>query len=137
MKTSLKRMIVYLIIGVILLNLYFVSELYFQYENKQDEQKHSNDIYSNIQKNNELVNQPTYKAKHLGSNNEFLILDWTGRQHIFREQDPIKCKLIIINIDNYREVILVLQEEIFELLTIKIKGSLYLFKKKINSISLF
>ncbi|CAF2605706.1 unnamed protein product [Rotaria sp. Silwood2] len=97
MRTSLKCLVFYLIVGVILLNLYFIGQLYFHYENNQENKQHQNlhqhskDFFPFIDKQGELVNQLSYKMNDLKNNSEFLVLDWTGHQHIFREQDPIKC----------------------------------------------
>lgn len=35
--------------------------------------------------------------------NELLILDWTGKQHIFREKDPIHCNFSHITLDYCQE----------------------------------
>ncbi len=119
MRTSLKCLVFYLIVGVILLNLYFLGQLYIQHqnnqENEQDQHQHQQlhqhkhqhqqqhdkpkDFFNNIKKQDELVDKPSYNANSLKNSNEFLVLDWTGHQHIFREQDPIKCKFIFSNIN--------------------------------------
>ena len=102
MRTSLKCLVFYLIVGVILLNLYFLGQLYFQHQNNQENEQHQhhhqhgNEIFNGIERRDELVDKPIYNLK---TNNEFLVLDWTGHQHIFREQDPIKCKSIFFNIN--------------------------------------
>ncbi|UJR27602.1 hypothetical protein I4U23_008883 [Adineta vaga] len=99
MRTSLKCLVFYLIVGVIVLNLYFLGQLYLQHQNNledepsqhqhQHQRQHRHDNYENIPKQNNLVvDKPSFNLK---TTNEFLILDWTGHQHIFREQDPIKC----------------------------------------------
>ncbi|CAF1140005.1 unnamed protein product [Adineta steineri] len=97
MRTSLKCLVFYLIVGVITLNLYFLGQLYFQHQsNPENEQskhqhqhRHSNDFFdNNNKKQDDLADKPSF---HLKNSNEFLVLDWTGHQHIFREQDPIKC----------------------------------------------
>jgi CRISPR/Cas system-associated endonuclease/helicase Cas3 len=100
-----------LIVGVILLNLYFLGQLYFQHQNNQEnEQPHPqpqhhhhhegpDDFFNGIKKQDELVDKSASNANNLKNSNEFLVLDWTGHQHIFREQDPIKCKFIFSNIN--------------------------------------
>ncbi|CAF0828950.1 unnamed protein product [Rotaria sp. Silwood1] len=83
--------------GAILLNLYFIGQLYIHYENNQETKqhekrhRHSHDFFPIVDKQDELVNQPSYKINNLKNSSQFLVLDWTGHQHIFREQDPIKC----------------------------------------------
>ncbi|CAF4813802.1 unnamed protein product, partial [Rotaria sp. Silwood1] len=83
--------------GAILLNLYFIGQLYIHYENNQETKqhekrhRHSHDFFPIIDKQDELVNQRSYKINNLKNSSQFLVLDWTGHQHIFREQDPIKC----------------------------------------------
>ncbi|CAF2134053.1 unnamed protein product [Rotaria magnacalcarata] len=102
MRTSLKCLIFYLIVGVILLNVYILGQLYFSHDNThqhQNQHKYSNDFFPVIEKGDALVNQPLSKANNLKNSNEFLVLDWTGHQHIFREQDPIKCDFSHINRD--------------------------------------
>lgn len=105
MRTSLKCLVFYLIIGVIVLNLYFLGQLYFQHQNNtendqhQQQQQHQHedhhhhqpnphDIFHEIHHQKEESNKNPFTPK---DSNEFLVLDWTGHQHIFREQDPIKC----------------------------------------------
>jgi hypothetical protein len=101
MRTSLKCLVFYLIVGVILLNLYFLGQLYFQHQNTQENEQHqhqhqhSHDLFTVIKKEDEVIDKPSY----LKNSNEFLVLDWTGHQHIFREQDPIKCKFIFAYIN--------------------------------------
>jgi predicted SAM-dependent methyltransferase len=94
-----------LIVGVILLNLYFLSQLYFQHQNNEENEQpqqpqhhhqSSNDLFDEVKKRDERVDK---LSNNLKNSNEFLILDWTGHQHIFREQDPIKCKFILSNIN--------------------------------------
>lgn len=97
MRTSLKCLVFYLIVGVILLNLYFIGQLYFHYENNPESQQHQHqDDFSSI---NEKQDEPNIQEKNIMNNqknsNQFLVLDWTGHQHIFREEDPIKCKLLL------------------------------------------
>lgn len=116
MRTSLKCLVFYLIIGVILLNLYFLGQLYFQHQTNQEteqqqqqQQQHQhqhedhhhhepnpNDIFREINHHEEPVDKPNGNVFSLKNSNEFLVLDWTGHQHIFREQDPIKCKYLLV-----------------------------------------
>ncbi|CAF3750420.1 unnamed protein product [Rotaria sp. Silwood1] len=70
MRSSLKCLSFYFIISTALLNLYFFSQLH--------------------------VEQAIHKQK---SNHEFLVLDWTAKAHIFKEQDPIHCDFSHINLD--------------------------------------
>jgi hypothetical protein len=105
-----------LIIGVILLNLYFLVQLYLQHqtnqenEQQQQEQEHHehhhrhhhhpnpNGFFKEVNNQDEsLVDKSSNNGHNLKNSNEFLVLDWTGHQHIFREQDPIKCKSIFSN----------------------------------------
>jgi hypothetical protein len=100
-----------LIVGVVLLNLYFLGQLYFQYQTseeieQQQQEQHEdhhhhhpnpNDFFKEIKSQDQLVDKPSNNAHNLKNSNEFLVLDWTGHQHIFREQDPIKCKFIFSN----------------------------------------
>ena len=111
MRTSLKCLVFYLIIGVILLNLYFLGQLYFQHQTTQEteqqqQQQHQhedhhhhqpnpNDIFREISHGEGRVDKPNDNTFNLKNSNEFLVLDWTGHQHIFREQDPIKCKYLL------------------------------------------
>jgi ABC-type nickel/cobalt efflux system permease component RcnA len=111
MRTSLKCLIFYLIVGVILLNLYFLGQVYFDgQKNEENEQHqhqhqhhhhhhHSNEFSTVINQQDELVDPAAFNTNNLKTTNEFLILDWTGHQHIFQEQDPIKCKLMLENIN--------------------------------------
>ena len=104
MRTSLKCLVFYLIVGVIVLNLYFLGQLYFQHQNNQENEQHqpqpqhqhqhSHDLFTVIKKPDELIAIPLLNMNNLKNSNEFLVLDWTGHQHIFREEDPIKCKFI-------------------------------------------
>lgn len=114
MRTSLKCLVFYLIIGVILLNLYFLGQLYFQHqsntetEQQQQQQQHQHEDHHHHQPNphdilheihhrkEEPVEKPSNNAFSLKNNNEFLVLDWTGHQHIFREKDPIQCKYRLV-----------------------------------------
>ena len=109
MRTSLKCLVFYLIIGVILLNLYFLGQLYFQHQSntendhQQQQQQHQHEDHHHHQPNphdifreihhreEERLEKPSNNAFSLKNSNEFLVLDWTGHQHIFREQDPIQC----------------------------------------------
>lgn len=117
MRTSLKCLVFYLIVGVILLNLYFLGQLYFHNENNQEnvqhqnKHQHSNDFLPLVPKQDELVNQASHKINSLKNSKEFLVLDWTGHQHIFREQDPIKCKFIFSNIPTSVAIFFNLQEK--------------------------
>jgi hypothetical protein len=81
MRISFKCLLFYFIIFFILLNLYFFSQLYLQQEylNLNTDNQYHQLFSNNITKN---------------KNNEFLVLDWTGNQHIFKEQDTIQCKFI-------------------------------------------
>lgn len=103
MRTSLKCLVFYLIGGVILLNLFLVGQIYFHHEDTQkiktneDQNQNLNDFLPVIEKHDSLVNRPSTKLNNLKNSNEFLVLDWTGQQHIFREQDPIKCKFLFSN----------------------------------------
>ena len=97
MRTSLKSLLFYLIVGVVLLNLYFLGELYFQHQDSPENNKHPqarrpDGFFENSAKHHRAVDQPSDGQSALKSTHEFLVLDWTGHQHIFREQDPIKCK---------------------------------------------
>jgi hypothetical protein len=111
MRTSLKCLVFYLIVGVIALNLYFLGQIYFQNqtnpENEQDQHQHqhSHDLFTLIKKQDELIDIPSVDVNNLKNSNEFLVLDWTGHQHIFREQDPIKCKFRFAYINIYYPVI--------------------------------
>lgn len=96
MRTSLKCFVFYLILGVILLNLYFLGQLYLQNQTNIDNdqqpirvQRKSKDFFE--EKKDPFI-PPINSDK---TKNEFLVLDWTGHQHIFREQDPIKCKIYL------------------------------------------
>jgi hypothetical protein len=115
MRTSLKCLVLYLIVGVILLNLYFLVQLYLQHqtnqENEQQQQQQGQNEHHHrhhhpnpngfFKENNKpdesLADKLSINTHNLKNSNEFLILDWTGHQHIFREQDPIKCKSIFSN----------------------------------------
>ncbi len=107
MRTSLKCLVFYLIVGVIIFNLYFLGQLYFQHQNSQENEQqqhihlhhHPKDFFDSVKKQDELVDKSLYNANNLKNTNEFLVLDWTGHQHIFREQDPIKCTCIFSNIN--------------------------------------
>jgi hypothetical protein len=100
MRTSLKCLVFYLIVGVILLNLYFLGQLYFQYPTSQETEQHQHQHQhpNEIETRDDLVDKPVYNLK---TSNEFLVLDWTGHQHIFREQDPIKCKFTFFELNIY------------------------------------
>lgn len=63
MRVSLKRLSFYIIIGGLIINIY----IFYQFQDDFDDQE---------------VNT-----------NEFLVLDWTGNQHIFKEKRSIKCKI--------------------------------------------
>ena len=98
MRTSLKCLVFYLIVGVIALNLYFLGQLYIQHQSNSDNEQqqehhrhqHVRQSFENVPKEDDpIADKPSFSLK---TTNEFLILDWTGHQHIFREQDPIKCK---------------------------------------------
>ena len=106
MRTSLKCLVFYLIVGVILLNLYFLGQLYFQHQTSQENEQqqhhhhhhpHPKDFFKEINQRDEVAEKPSDNTFTLKNSNEFLVLDWTGHQHIFREQDPIKCELIFVN----------------------------------------
>lgn len=98
MRTSLKCFVFYLILGVILLNLYFLGHLYLQNQTNTDNdqqqirvQRKSNEFFhkhDQIEEKKDIFIPSITSGKN---KNEFLVLDWTGHQHIFREQDPIKC----------------------------------------------
>jgi CRISPR/Cas system-associated endonuclease/helicase Cas3 len=94
-----------LIVGVIIFNLYFLGQLYFQHQNSEENEQqqhqhhHPKDFFDNVKKQDELIDKSLYNANNLKNTNEFLVLDWTGHQHIFREQDPIKCTSIFSNIN--------------------------------------
>ena len=90
MRTSLKCIVFYLIGGVIVLNLYFLAQLYFQHQTSLEDEQHQQ---SHLFFKNESPHRPRrVQLNPVTSKNEFIVLDWTGHQHIFREQDPIKCK---------------------------------------------
>jgi len=105
MRTSLKCLVFYLIVGVILLNLYFLGQLYFQHQNNhlnyiddpgEQQEQQSDNVHDKLNGRREK------KLKHSNeqnNTNEFLVLDWTGQQHIFREEDPIKCNFSHITRD--------------------------------------
>jgi hypothetical protein len=119
MRTSLKCLLFYLIVGVILLNLYFLGQLYFQNQtNQENEHQHHqhhhglNELFNGINKQDELVDKSSKNANNLKNSNEFLVLDWTGHQHIFREQDPIKCKCLLSYINP--SVLYLLSSNLFE-----------------------
>lgn len=100
MRTSLKCVVFYLIGGVIILNLYFLAQLYFQHQDTlEDEQHQQSHLFF---KDNQVHRPRRVQSNRIELKNEFIVLDWTGHQHIFREQDPIKCKkeksLKIINV---------------------------------------
>ncbi|CAF1083940.1 unnamed protein product [Adineta ricciae] len=100
METGARACLVfYLIVGVIALNLYFLGQLYIQHQNNSDNEQqqqqehhvhqHAKQNFENIPKaDDSIADKSSFSLK---TTNEFLILDWTGHQHIFREQDPIKC----------------------------------------------
>lgn len=107
MRTSLKCLVFYLIVGVILLNLYFLGQLYIQHQDNQENEQHphqrqhqhTKEFIDGNKKQDELVDKSSFNTYNLKNSNEFLVLDWTGHQHIFREQDPIKCKFLLSNIN--------------------------------------
>ena len=94
MRTSLKCCVFYLIIGVILLNLYFLGHVYIQ-QPGADETKpsdESDNIFPKIAQSNHHHHHQVNSIVTTIPKSEFIILDYTGHQHIFRENDPIKCK---------------------------------------------
>ncbi len=62
MRVSLKRLLFYVIVGVLIFDIY----IFYQVQNDFDHRK--------------------------TNSSEFLVLDWTGNEHIFKEKDLIKCK---------------------------------------------
>jgi hypothetical protein len=77
MRKLFRRFLFYFFIAIILFDIYILYQVLVETE------------YSNNNFNQE--NKENFKQKN---DNEFLVLDWTGNQHIFKEQDPIKCKFI-------------------------------------------
>ena len=119
MRPSLKSLLFYMIAGVILLNLYFLVQLYYQNqsseENEQHHQRQSSEFFSEHRKRDRSIDKPPEKVYPLKNSNEFLVLDWTGHQHIFREQDPIKCKSQLVldkqtNVRTKSSLLLVLEQ---------------------------
>jgi len=99
MRTSLKCFVFYLIVGVILLNLYFLGQLYLQNQTNVDNdqqqiqiQRKSNEFFHKHEHIEEKSKEFLVPIRSAKNKNEFLVLDWTGHQHIFREQDPIQCE---------------------------------------------
>ncbi|CAF0954736.1 unnamed protein product [Rotaria sordida] len=96
MRSSLKCLSFYFIINTTLLNLYLFSQLYVEQEksnkNIVNKQQYFGIFNNIINKKQQLF----YKQK---SNNEFLVLDWTAKHHMFKEQDPINCNFSHINLD--------------------------------------
>lgn len=84
MGISKHRLLFSFIICAFLCNLYFAYQFLVQRE-------YSSNFIDEYKKNlHNASNQLNFYEK---KDNEFLVLDWTGRQHIFQEQDPIKCKI--------------------------------------------
>ncbi len=81
MRASIKCLSYYFILILILLNLYIFTQFYDHQDNLND---HIDNQYD------KLIFDSIGKVEQ----NEFWVLDWTGNQHIFREEDPIKCKFI-------------------------------------------
>ena len=99
MRTSLKCIVFYLIGGVIVLNLYFLGQLYFQHQTSLEDEQHqlSHELFNRQQAQRNRRIEQTLPPKE-----DFLVLDWTGHQHIFREQDSIKCKQYFQNSSSSR-----------------------------------
>ncbi|CAF2062113.1 unnamed protein product [Rotaria magnacalcarata] len=80
MRSRIKCLYLYFIFGIFLFNLYAISRFFGEQEKFKhhlfDRQQHFRLFYD---------------VNFVKNSNEFLILDWTGKQHIFRENDPIKC----------------------------------------------
>ncbi|CAF1352470.1 unnamed protein product, partial [Adineta steineri] len=60
----------------ILINIYIFSQFHIE----------SKDLIDHVNYNKQQ--EPFFSKKN---DNDFLVLDWTATQHIFKEQDPIKC----------------------------------------------
>ncbi|CAF3733114.1 unnamed protein product [Rotaria socialis] len=80
MRSPIKCLYLYFILGIFLFNLYLLSRFFGEQEKFQhdpfDQQQHFRLFYD---------------VNFVKNSNEFLVLDWTGKQHIFRENDTIKC----------------------------------------------
>jgi hypothetical protein len=74
-------------VAVIGLNIYFLAQLYFQHQNQSDDDQLQQQLAFREPERFNGGNQPIRSTS-----NDFLVLDWTGHQHIFREHDPIQCK---------------------------------------------
>jgi hypothetical protein len=81
MRISFKRLLFGFIGATILFNLYIFYRFYLQqnhsWNNFDDEHHHQR-----------------FRRVNQKNHNEFLVLDWTANQHIFKEQDPIQCKFM-------------------------------------------
>ena len=71
MRISLKRLSIYSILCGLIFNVYLFYRLH--------------DDFGYLQ-----LNGYDFEHRQLNSS-DFLVLDWTGKQHIFKEKDPIKC----------------------------------------------
>lgn len=78
MRSSIKCSLFYLILISLLFNIYLIS-LFTEHERIQY------DLISYGKKFQFLHGEK--------GTNQFLILDWTVRRHIFKEENQIKCKL--------------------------------------------
>ena len=84
MRSTIKCLYLYFILGIFLFNLYLFTRFFGEQE------KFNGDLF-NQQRHFRLFDDVNF----VKNSNEFLILDWTGKQHIFREKDPIKCKFFV------------------------------------------
>jgi hypothetical protein len=78
MRISLNPLLFYFIGSAFLFNLYLFYQLLVRQE------------YSNNYFNTKYELNLTQK-----NHNEFIVLDWTALRHVFKEEDPIKCKFIL------------------------------------------
>jgi len=82
MRKLHKQFCFFFSITIILFDIYIL----YQFLVKEE---YSNNNFNQLQQQQE--NEGIFEKKY---DNEFVVLDWTGNQHIFKEQDPIKCKFI-------------------------------------------
>lgn len=91
MRKSSQRL---LLLGFIIFA--FLSNLFFVYRYLLEREYITEPIDENEEINNEALNIINNNTKTTSSYkkapNEFLVLDWSGKEHIFQEPDPIKCK---------------------------------------------
>ncbi|CAF1465328.1 unnamed protein product, partial [Didymodactylos carnosus] len=91
MRSTVKRCLLILILFASLFNLYILTNIYFNRTSLSSSTSATFILKSFQQRPTEQEKEENQRVnvKNALNENEFIILDWTGKEHIFREEDSI------------------------------------------------